>query len=221
MNFIFDVRHLDLFSLTANRDVARNKMHDKANEETAQRNNYCFIHLNDGNTEVNGFPGFSDGCIGSWSVGTAGLPNHFAHEMAHLLGYLNVVREGKFHYFSDDITICQHPPIGQLPTGEQMTIMGTHPNRQIIQQDIDNLNFGKGLLIDREFWGTKGPNTFHPDEFKHKFKHGIWQQNAIETNPAKIEFVKKVGQKRPNSVLEFLTHSNIVEIYNKIKNKKL
>lgn len=189
------LRYLDLFALADKPVNALNKMYSKANEAAAEKKNYCFIHLNDGNVAANGLFGFSDGCIGSWSIGTAinnsedptALPLHFAHEMAHLLGYLNVVRT-EHRYFSTDLAMCQHPPKTQLPPDEQLSIMSSSPNRQVIQQDIDNLNFGQGLAVDLAFW-NKG--QYAPSIFKNEFKYGIWEQWITSTNNANTEYVKK------------------------------
>lgn len=205
LTFIFTV---ESFKVKTMQDIQ-----EKAREGILRNKNYCFIHLNNGKFPLT--QGFSDGCIGSWSI--KNIENHYAHEMAHLLGYLNVVRtESPWKYRSNDsLAACQHPAIGELPEDEKLSIMSSDPNRQVIQQDIDNLNFGKGLGVDGEFW-RKGNSSIDPSIFKGKYsKYGIWEESAKEVNA--YEHVKKVGQRRPNNFIQLITHANFEDMFKKIK----
>jgi hypothetical protein len=97
--------------------------------------------------------------------------------------------------------------------------MGADPNRQVIRQDIDNLNFGRGLLLNREFLNENllKDRSF---PFKNDFKYGIWEEDFQYQNSG-VEAVRKIGQKRSNANLVFLTHANLSEKYELIKNNKL
>lgn len=255
LHFNITVRYLDgLYNVDAagnyivDEETGYKILSDKVKEGINNRENYCFIHLNDGNFlshPTDAFAGFTDGNVGSWSIADyAGKSNdfHFAHEMAHLLGYLNVVRKYNTpcHYFGSPqdlgfppeeeegqadqatlllarLTAAQHPTQGFVAPEEKLGIMIGKPGRHVVQRDINNLNFGQGLLVENRYWSIY--EDCNPNYFISLFHHGIWGGRGFPGGlfePYEPGFDAKhycmtVGQKRPNDKVVFFTHANLIE----------